>query len=291
MLYLFATLFISATLARGRGKGRGKGGKGKGGGSCTVTVEEQNNYLDTFLAPFTTDGSDDSTTCHMRMMSSSWPHEDAVGATRRLLDGSRRGTEVEFDVIGKAVSVLQVNDACVTTTSFTVSSVEFNYAVEVEESMAEEVVAEDDVTEEDSSDCDKDSDSEEATEDATEEEAAEDATEEEATEGTTEGDATEENDDLIPIRRNLGDSEESNRAYAVLTLTQTNSNEVSFDLTVQCGVAYRTDAGTCTAVALECKDGDYSYTVEVEGAEPESVESHFRMTCSSNDSSAICSAA
>jgi len=252
MLYLFATLFISATLARGRGKGRGKGGKGKGGGSCTVTVEEQNNYLDTFLAPFTTDGSDDSTTCHMRMMSSSWPHEDAVGATRRLLDGSRRGTEVEFDVIGKAVSVLQVNDACVTTTSFTVSSVEFNYAVEVEESMAEEVVAE------------------EATEDAT--------------------------NDLIPIRRNLGDSdsedgEESNRAYAVLTLTQTNSNEVSFDLTVQCGVAYRTDAGTCTAVALECKDGDYSYTVEVEGAEPESVESHFRMTCSSNDSSAICSAA
>jgi len=287
MLYLFATLFISATLARGRGKGRGKGGKGKGGGSCTVTVEEQNNYLDTFLAPFTTEGSDDSTTCHMRMMSSSWPHEDAVGATRRLLFG----TEVAFDVTGKAVSALLVNDACVTTTSLTVSSVEFNYAVEVEESMAEEDVAEDEVTEEDSSDCDKDSDSEEATEDATEEEAAEDATEEEATEGTTEGDATEENDDLIPIRRNLGDSEESNRAYAVLTLTQTNSNEVSFDLTVQCGVVYRTDEGTCTAVALNCEDGDYSYNVEVEGAEPESVESHFGMSCMSNDSSAICQAA
>lgn len=283
MLYLFATLFISATLGKGSGGGKGSGhggrgsghsGKGSGHSSCTVTVEEQNTNLDTFLAPFTSDSSDDSTTCHMRLMSSSWPHEDAVGATRRLLYGS--ATEVDFDVSGKTVSTLQVNDVCLTTTSFTVSSVEFNYAVEVEESMAEEVVAED------SSDCDSDSDSSEVEESMAEEVVAEE---------TTEGDATEDNtNDLVPLRRNLGDSEESNRAYAVLTLTQTNSN-VSFDLTVQCGVRYSTDADTCTPAELTCKHGDYSYNVAVEGAESESVESHFMMVCAADDSSDICPAA
>lgn len=304
MLYLFATLFITATLGRGhRGKGDGRRGGGKGSGptSCTVTVEEQNNNLDTFLAPFTSESSDDSTTCRMRMFSSSWPHVEAVGATRRLLDGSH--TKVDFDVRGKVVSTLQVTvdgtADCLTTTSFTVSSVAFNYAGEVEESMAEEVVAEDS-EDSDSKDCDKDSDSEETTEEPTEEEVTEDATEEEATEDvandeateeTTEGDATEGDDDLINLRRNLADSEESNTANAVLTLTQTNPDGVSFDLTVQCGVRYRTDEeGACTPVELDCKKGDYSYNVEGEGADPETVESNFTLECATDDESAICAA-
>jgi len=271
MLYLFAILFISATLAKGgKGKGRGGGSKGKGSG-CTVPIEEQNNNLDTFLAPFTSDSQDDSTTCLMEMKSSSWPHVDAAGATRRLLGSD---TEVAFDVSGKVVSQLQVTvdetSTCLTTTTFAVSSVVFNYAVEVEESMAEEVSAED-------SDCDSDS------EDATEE-----PTEGDATEETTEGDATEDND-LIPIRRNLGDSEESNRAYAVVTLTQTNDNSVSFDLTVQCDVRYsEDDEGTCTPAEMKCRHGDYSYNVAGEGAELELVEAYFSMECAVDDSSDIC---
>jgi len=261
MLYIFAIVLISSTFAGRGGKGHG-GGKGSGKGSgCASELSdaEQDSYLNTIMAPFTSDSAD-STTCTMVVMNSAWPHVgEAVGATRRLLSG--RPEAISFDVVGSTVSALQVSGDCLTTASFTVKEVTFNYAEVVEESSME-VVAE-----------------------------------EEATEDT--------DDDLVDLRRELGrgssdssdssedssdSSEESNGAYAVLVLTQTNSDDgVSFDFTAECRVAYtKDDADVCTPSAMMCRHGSYTYYVVEEDSEPQAVNSEFGLYCSAVDSDPIC---
>jgi len=80
-----------------------------------------------------------------------------------------------------------------------------------------------------------------------------------------------------------GNNDDTPRANATVTLTQTNTrpdgvSEVSFDLTVDCKVDYdRDDTDTCVAAGLRCRHGSYTYDI----SDTETVDREFRMRCDS----------
>jgi len=77
------------------------------------------------------------------------------------------------------------------------------------------------------------------------------------------------------------DAEESESPYATITFTQTNTdaegNVVSFDLTMDCRVAYRRNG--CSVRGLLCQDGEYTFLAGSDDGSTEEITENFRMTC------------
>jgi len=83
----------------------------------------------------------------------------------------------------------------------------------------------------------------------------------------------------------LGDADADNEQdspYADITFTQTNENDVSFDLVARCYVSYgENDDGQCVSRGLKCHQGSYTIhlAAEEEGSTPDENVMDFRMHC------------
>jgi len=201
--------------------------------------------------------SDSSTTCVMRGMDASWPHEDASAAplVRRLLH-RRRKQKVKFDVDNQVFGPLsskQKRDY----TCYSDGSVQFSYKSSVVNAPVTPALRRE---------------------------------LRRGGGGHGHGHHGHGNHD------SSSDSEEDEEVlpYATLTLTQTNAltegeDPVSFDMSMECHPWYKleetTDESgasveTCSLQGMRCKDGEYTY---FDDSQDEENEDFWGMKCTSDD--------